>query len=59
MFTLTGVDVVSLAFNFGGIRSADVRLVRTGGEAADLVRSDSFCGDSIAYDSLGGGVFIV
>lgn len=59
MFTLTGVDEVSLAFNFGGLRSEDVRLVRTGGETAVLVLSDTFGGEFIVIGSVGGGVFIV
>lgn len=57
MLILTGVDVC-LEFNFGGLRSDDVRLVRTGGEAADLVRSDALCGEPIVDESDGGGVFI-
>lgn len=59
MFILTGVDDVSLEFNFGGLRSEDVRLVRTGGEAADLPFSDVFGGEFIVNDSVAGGDLIV
>lgn len=58
MFKLTGVDV-SLGFSFGGLRSDDVRLVRTGGEAAVLGFSGAFCGEFIVNDSVVGGVLIV
>lgn len=56
---LTGVDDVSLAFNFGGLRREDVRLVRTGGEAAVRVFSDVFGGEFIVNGSVVGGVLIV
>lgn len=59
MFILTGVDDVSLEFNFGGLRSEDVRLVRTGGEAADLLFSDVLGGEFIVNDSVAGGDLIV
>lgn len=58
MFILTGVDV-SLGIIFGGLRSEDVRLVRTGGDADGLVFSDDFCGEFIVIDSVVGGVLIV
>lgn len=58
MFTLTGVDV-SLEFIFGGLRSEDMRLVRTGGEAAVLVFSDVLCGEFIVNDSVAVGDLIV
>lgn len=55
--TFSGV-VASLELVFGGLKRADVRLVRTGGEAALLVFSDSLLGELIVNLSVGGGVLI-
>lgn len=52
----TGV-VASLELIFGGLKREEVRLVRTGGEAA-LMFSDSLLGEFIVDLSVGGGVLI-